>query len=69
MIQFSFFKIVTFNIMEFFDCKDGTIINLEHIVSIDTDERMLEFVNGDKIYYNPELFEEIIHHIKLYYLI
>lgn len=55
--------------MEFFDCKDGTFINLTHIVSISTDEHMLEFVNGSKIYYNPELFEEIINHIKLYYLI
>ena len=52
--------------MEFFNCKDGTFINLEHIVFIDTDERMVEFINGSKIYYNPELFEEIMYHIKLY---
>ena len=34
--------------MKFFDCNDGTIINLEQLVFIDVDERMLEFSNGYK---------------------
>lgn len=50
--------------VKFFDCKDGTIINLEHIVFVDTDERLIEFSNGVKIHYNPELFESIILKIR-----
>lgn len=50
--------------MKFFDCEDDTIINLEQIVFIDVDERMLEFSNGCKITYNPELFESIMCKIR-----
>lgn len=50
--------------MKFFDCEDDTIINLEQIVFIYVDERMLEFSNGVKIFYNPELFESIMCKIR-----
>ena len=46
--------------MTFFDCEDGTIINLEQIVFIDVYERRLEFSNGCTITYSPELFESIM---------
>lgn len=50
--------------MKFFDCEDGTIINLEQILFIDVDERMLGFSNGCKIFYNTELFESIMCKIR-----
>lgn len=52
--------------MKFLDCKDGTIINLEQIVEIDTDERKVSFTNGVKVYYNPDLFERIMCEVKKY---
>lgn len=50
--------------MKFFDCEDGTIINLEHIVEIDTDERLVVFTNGVNIHYNPDTFDQIMNKIK-----
>lgn len=54
--------------MKFFDCEDGAIINLEQIVFIDVDERMLEFSNGCKIFFNPELFESLMCKIRQFIL-
>lgn len=54
--------------MKFFDCgyQYGTIINLEHIVSINVDKRILQFSNGDEIWFtcHPELFESIMCKIR-----
>lgn len=57
-------KPIKHSCMNFLDCDDNTIINLEHIVFIDTIERSVEFTNGSKIYYNPELFENIMIKIR-----
>lgn len=50
--------------MMFFDCEDGSVINLEHITEIEIDTQTIWFSNGRWLKVNPDLFKAIMSKIK-----